>query len=45
MINSTLHTMETELLTRLPVPEIQEETFQHSYKQVSNLTNKRVKSK
>ncbi|XP_065361607.1 membrane-associated tyrosine- and threonine-specific cdc2-inhibitory kinase [Calliphora vicina] len=33
MKNSTLHTMETELLTRLPVPEIREETFQHSYKQ------------
>ncbi|TMW52552.1 hypothetical protein DOY81_002377 [Sarcophaga bullata] len=33
MNNSTVHTMETEILTRLPVPEIREESFQYSYKQ------------
>ncbi|KAI8115696.1 Membrane-associated tyrosine- and threonine-specific cdc2-inhibitory kinase [Lucilia cuprina] len=33
MKNSTIHTMETEFLTRLPVPDIREETFQYSYKQ------------
>lgn len=34
MKDSTMHLMDNEILSRLPVPEIREETFQHSYKQV-----------
>lgn len=37
MKDSAMHTMEQEILSRLPVPEIREETFQHSYKQVSSM--------
>lgn len=40
MNRSTIHTMETEILTRLPVPEIREESFQYSYKQVCYFVKK-----
>ncbi|XP_005176772.1 membrane-associated tyrosine- and threonine-specific cdc2-inhibitory kinase [Musca domestica] len=43
MKDSTMHLMDNEILSRLPVPEIREETFQHSYKQAHRREDIRLK--